>query len=395
MRKRIYLAALCLGAALAMAGCSDGRTNENDDNTTSSVSGQTESGTEADSGETADGEENDAALEELEALPLVDGEFVLEDCIRLGEYKGLELTRTVEAVTDEDVESYVNSLMTPEEVTDEGATVQEGDTVNIAYEGTQDGVAFEGGTSESADLVIGSGRFIDGFEDGLIGMKAGESRDLNLTFPEDYRSEEMQGAEVVFHVTVHTISRPPELTDAWVEENTDGAYGTADEFRQYVRENLETNRQNTAEQTLRQEAWTMIQENSEFLQLPASYVEEGEMEFESGITQEAAYSGMELEEYIENNGLTQDEYEVRREQYGRSVAQSRLLLEALQQAEGLSSENEEYQTELAALAGVYGVDSETLIDSYGQEAVDQYIMTNLILDRVLEYAVITDAQQGS
>ena len=76
---------------------------------------------------------------------------------------GLELTRTVEAVTDEDVESYVNSLMTPEEVTDEGATVQEGDTVNIAYEGTQDGVAFEGGTSESADLVIGSGRFIDGF----------------------------------------------------------------------------------------------------------------------------------------------------------------------------------------------------------------------------------------
>ena len=226
-------------------------------------------------------------------------------------------------------------------------------------------------------------------------MKAGESRDLNLTFPEDYRSEEMQGAEVVFHVTVHTISRPPELTDAWVEENTDGAYGTADEFRQYVRENLETNRQNTAEQTLRQEAWTMIQENSEFLQLPASYVEEGEMEFESGITQEAAYSGMELEEYIENNGLTQDEYEVRREQYGRSVAQSRLLLEALQQAEGLSSENEEYQTELEALAGVYGVDSETLIDSYGQEAVDQYIMTNLILDRVLEYAVITDAQQGS
>ena len=191
MRKRIYLAALCLGAALAMAGCSDGSTNENDDNTTSSVSGQTESGTEADSGETADGEENDAALEELEALPLVDGEFVLEDCIRLGEYKGLELTRTVEAVTDEDVESYVNSLMTPEEVTDEGATVQEGDTVNIAYEGTQDGVAFEGGTSESADLVIGSGRFIDGFEDGLIGMKAGESRDLNLD--EEDESPDIKG----------------------------------------------------------------------------------------------------------------------------------------------------------------------------------------------------------
>ena len=291
MRKRIYLAALCLGAALAMQAAATAVQTRTMTIQLLPFPDRRRAGRKRTAGETADGEENDAALEELEALPLVDGEFVLEDCIRLGEYKGLELTRTVEAVTDEDVESYVNSLMTPEEVTDESATVQEGDTVNIAYEGTQDGVAFEGGTSESADLVIGSGRFIDGFEDGLIGMKAGESRDLNLTFPEDYRSEEMQGAEVVFHVTVHTISRPTELTDAWVEENTDGAYGTADEFRQYVRENLETNRQNTAEQTLRQEAWTMIQENSEFLQLPASYVEEGEMEFESGITQEAAYSG--------------------------------------------------------------------------------------------------------
>lgn len=392
MKKKVYLAALCLAVTLAAAGCSRNQTEES--SASSTASGQTESGTETEDEETeATSESVSSASEEPDTTPIAEGDVSPEDCIRLGEYKGLELTRVVEPVTDEDVETYVISLIPPEEVSDENATVQEGDTVNIAYEGTRDGVAFEGGTSESDDLLIGSGRFIDGFEEGLIGMKAGESRDLNLTFPETYHSEEMRGAEVVFHVTVHTISRPGELTDEWVAENTDGAYTTADEFRQYVRENLETNRQNSASATMRQEAWAMIQEDSEFLQLPASYVEAGEEEFEDSVSQEAAYSGMELEEYIEASGLDTEEYESRKEQYGRSVAKSRLMLEALRTAEGISSEDEEYQTALESLAAMYGVDSGTLMESYGEEMVDQYIVTNLVMDRVLGYAEITDSQQ--
>lgn len=227
----------------------------------------------------------------------------------------------------------------------------------------------------------------------MIGMKAGESRDLDLTFPEDYQTEEMQGAEVVFHVTVHTISRAPELTDAWVEENTGGMYTTADEFRQYVRDNLETNRQNQATQAMRQEAWAMLESSSEFLQLPASYVEEGEEEFASSVTQGAENSGMELEEYLEYNEMTQEDYETSKEQYGRAAAKSRLMLEALAQAEGLTKESAEYQDALEELAAMYGVDTETLIDSYGETTVDQYILTNLVTDRVLSYASITDVTE--
>ncbi len=380
MKNRKALLVLCLAAALAAAGC--GNKGKDSSEATSTSSAET-----ASSASSADS----TSTSEEDTTPLVDGDFELEDCITLCDYKGLKLTREVEAVTDEDVESYITSMMSPEVVTDASAVVEEGDTVNIDYEGTKDGVAFDGGTSTGYDLVIGSDSFIDGFEDGLIGMKAGESRDLDLTFPEDYQAEDLAGAAVVFHVTVNTISRVPDLTDAWVVANTDGEYTTAAEYRQNARENLETNNENTALQNLRQTVWTQLEENSTFKQLPSSYVEEGQTEFEDNVTQEASYYGYELEEYVENAGLTMDEYNSKKEQYGRSVAKSRLLLDALVQAEKVSTEDQEYKEALDTLAESYSMDADTLVDTYGQDTVEQYILTSLVLDRVIGYADVTDA----
>lgn len=380
MKNRKALLVLCLAAALAATGC--GNKGKDSSEATSTSSAET-----ASSASSADS----TSTSEEDTTPLVDGDFELEDCITLCDYKGLKLTREVEAVTDEDVESYITSMMSPEVVTDASAVVEEGDTVNIDYEGTKDGVAFDGGTSTGYDLVIGSDSFIDGFEDGLIGMKAGESRDLDLTFPEDYQAEDLAGAAVVFHVTVNTISRVPDLTDAWVVANTDGEYTTAAEYRQNARENLETNNENTALQNLRQTVWTQLEENSTFKQLPSSYVEEGQTEFEDNVTQEASYYGYELEEYVENAGLTMDEYNSKKEQYGRSVAKSRLLLDALVQAEKVSTEDQEYKEALDTLAESYSMDADTLVDTYGQDTVEQYILTSLVLDRVIGYADVTDA----
>ena len=378
MKKTGIFVALCLAASLFATGCGGDSKDDSKD---------------ASSGSEATENTSSVSGDDLDTTPIVEGEFVLEECITLGNYKGLKLTRDVAAVSDEDVENYIRSLMVTTEVTDPDAVVQEGDTVNLAFEGTRDGVAFEGGTSSSYDLVIGSGSFIPGFEDGMIGMKVGESRDLNLTFPETYQNEEMRGADVVFHVTVNKISRTPDLTDEWVLEYTSSEYTTVAEYRQYVRELLETNRQNTALQTMRQEAWSQVRENCSFLQLPASYVEDGKTEFENSITQEAAYSGMDLETYVQSKGLTQEEYESKKDQYGRIAAESRLMLAALQKAEGLSTEDKEYQEGLETLAQAYGVDAETLIDSFGEDTVEQYVMTSLIMDRILGYAEITDAAE--
>lgn len=141
--------------------------------------------------------------------------------VTIGEYKGLTLDNTVEAVTDDMVDGRIKEELQnkAEEVTE--GSVQNGDVVTINYVGTKDGVAFDGGTANNYELTIGSGTFIDGFEDGIIGMKKGETKDLDLTFPEEYSSEELAGQEVVFKVTLQSFKRAPELTDTWVAKNTD------------------------------------------------------------------------------------------------------------------------------------------------------------------------------
>ena len=387
MRKRLA-AILCLTVSLVFAGCSSGK----DTSDSSAVSQSQEETSVSSSGE----EDSSAdASEELKRIPVAEGEFELADCVELGKYQGLTLEKPSGEITEEDVDSYIRSFMEQETVTDPDAQAREGDTVNIAFEGTRDGEAFEGGSSDSYDLVLGSGRMIPGFEEGIIGMKIGETKDLNLTFPEDYQEESLQGAHVVFSVTVNSIRRAPEPTDAWVEEYTEGEYTTVEEYRISVREQLAANQENSARYTMQQEAWNQIAEDTVFKQLPKSYVEEGETEFDSSVEQEAAAYGMDKDAYIQAAGLSTEEYQEHKELYGRSAARSRLLLDALAEAESLTADSPEYQAEVENLANTYGMDKETLISTYGEEAVRQYAMTQAVLDRVLEAARITEAASDS
>ena len=139
----------------------------------------------------------------------------MDQYIKVGEYKGLDVQEDVQEVTDSDIDIQIQTNLSQNlvEVEDENAEVKNGDVVNIDYEGKKDGVAFDGGTAEGFDLTIGSGSFIDGFEDGLIGAKKGETRDLNLTFPENYQAEELAGQDVVFTVKINAIKTTPELTE--------------------------------------------------------------------------------------------------------------------------------------------------------------------------------------
>lgn len=389
MKKKKLAVILCLAVSLALAGCS----KKDSTAETSSVSQSQETEDSASSSEESSSSQETA--EKLMAIPVAEGSVELADCIELGKYQGIKLEKPSVEVSEEDVVSYIQSLMEQEDVTDPQAEAQEGDTVNIAFEGTRDGEAFEGGSSDSYDLVLGSGRMIPGFEEGIIGMKLGETKDLNLTFPDDYQEESLRGAEVVFQVTVNSIRRAPELTEAWVIDYTEGEYTSAEEYKAYVREQLAASRENSALYTMRQEAWSQILENSTFKQFPKSYVEEGEAEFDSGVEQEAQAYGMEKDAYIQEAGLTEEEYQERREQYGRSAAQSRLLLEALAEAEGLSEESPEYQAEVEELAGNYGMDEDELVSAYGEDVVRQYAMTQAVLDKVMEAAQITEASGDS
>lgn len=379
MKKKTAVLILCALMAAGLAACG-GSSGEN----SSSVSGES-TGTS----EVSSSSQEDAIM----SIPLAEGDdWKLEDCIVLGDYKGLRLTKTVGQVTEEEVDSYIQSQATAEEVTDENAAVQDGDTVNIDYVGKIDGREFDGGSAQGSVLVIGSDTFIDGFEDGLIGMKKGETKDLNLTFPDDYGNTDVAGKAVVFTVTLNSISRAPEQDDAWVSSYTDGKYTSMDDYRAYMKESLQEGNDEAADQQLNSDAWEQIEKTCTFLKLPKSYIEEGSEEFEKNVTSQAEQYNATLDDFITQNGLTAEEYKTRKEQYGRYTAESRLLLEALMQAEQLTDDSQEYKDALAETEKAWGMTEDALKEQYGEDTLKQYVETQMVLDKVIGYAEVTEVQ---
>ena len=379
MKKKTAVLILCALMAAGLAACG-GSSGEN----SSSVSGES-TGTST----VSSSSQEDAIM----SIPLEEGDdWKLEDCIVLGDYKGLRLTKTVGQVTEEEVDSYIQSQATAEEVTDENAAVQDGDTVNIDYVGKIDGKQFDGGSAQGSVLVIGSDTFIDGFEDGLIGMKKGETKDLNLTFPDDYGNTDVAGKAVVFTVTLNSISRAPEQDDAWVSSYTDGKYTSMNDYRAYMKESLQEGNDEAADQQLNSDAWEQIEKTCTFLKLPKSYVEEGSEEFEKNVTSQAEQYNATLDDFITQNGLTAEEYKTRKEQYGRYTAESRLLLEALMQAEQLADDSQEYKDALAETEKAWGMTEDALKEQYGEDTLKQYVETQMVLDKVIGYAEVTEVQ---
>ncbi len=207
MKKKIVALFLCVTMAAAVTGCGKGKEEK--------APGSTEAVLNTENGSDLSGSEISSASIE----------YVAKDYVKLGDYKGIDVTIDQDyEVNDDTVRDYVNNSIIAnnpflKEVDKD--TVESGDFANIDYKGTKDGEAFTGGTAEGYDLEIGSNSFIPGFEDGIIGMKVGEEKDLNLTFPEDYKNADLAGAEVVFHVKVNKIQEKEDVTyDTFSDEYT-------------------------------------------------------------------------------------------------------------------------------------------------------------------------------
>ena len=183
----------------------------------------------------------------------------------VSEYRGVKINVAAPEVTDDEVDQKIqtNLKQNPNEVEVDRAA-QDGDIVNIDYKGTKDGEAFDGGTAEGQDLTLGSGSMIDGFEDGLVGAKKGETKTLDLTFPENYREESLAGQAVVFEVTVNAVKEKQDavLDDAFVQRTSD--YQTVDEYKEGIRADLLTQKQKTAEQEMEQDVLQNVIDNSDF-----------------------------------------------------------------------------------------------------------------------------------
>ncbi len=379
MKKRWMMAAV-LGLALMAAGCSEDKNPKTTESTTETTA---ETTTESQS-ETESGGVSQLDRPDYKAL----------DYVTLGEYKGLPVTLASLAVTDEQIDSEISAALSQNdklETLTEG-TVENGDIANIDYEGVKDGVAFEGGTDKGFDLTIGSGTFIEGFEEGLVGKKVGESVDLNLTFPENYGNTDLAGQEVVFHVTINSIKRAPEFTDELAAELSDNAYSNVADYRANVKETLTAQNKTMQDNQKINDLMTQLYNNSTINDYPAELVEFQKQQYMDYYTTYAEQSDMSLEDFIQQNfGVSMDEFNTQMEETAKQGLRQELLLKAIVETEGLTLEEGEYEKRAQEYVNQMGfADIAALEEQYGQKLVE----TNMLLDKALELveenAVVTD-----
>lgn len=308
--------------------------------------------------------------------------------ITIGEYKGLTLDNTVDAITDEDVQAQIDqNLQDKAEPVSDGA--KDGDLVTVNYVGTKDGQTFDGGTANNYDFVIGEGQMFEEFENGVIGMKKGDTKEIKIDFPSDYADETLAGQEVVYKVTVQNVRRAGELTDEWVAKNTD--YTTVDEYQASVRSQLEDDAKNSAQEVLKNTAWSTVLENSEVKEYPQEDVDSAISEFKSSMELYAKQADMTLEEFIDSQGISQDDFDEQCQQYAEGKVKQNLIVQGIMDAEGLSLDDKEslqLQDELVEQMGAG--DIAELVGTYGQDYVDESIGLLRVEDFIVKNASVSE-----
>lgn len=306
---------------------------------------------------------------------------------KLGTYKGVEIASVSTAVRDEEVMQQVESILAanPEyiEVTDRAA--QNGDILNIDYVGMKDGVAFDGGTAEGYPLELGSNSFIDGFEEGLVGSRVGDELSLNLTFPENYQSEELAGQPVVFDVTVNKIEekKDAQLDDNFVQRMSD--FTTVEEFTEDVRADMVAEREQQAAIQLENEAFQAVVDASE-IEPKAEEVEEEytrQIDYYNNMLQ--AY-GMALSDYAQMYQMTEDEFKNEVRTAAEDNVKRNLVVEAIAAAEKMVVTD----ADLQAIADEYGMELSELQQQYGEEEVEVAALQYKVVRFVRDNAVVKE-----
>lgn len=330
-------------------------------------------------------------------------DFEAKDYVKAGEYKGVTVTLDQPEVTDEELDAYIDSILqsSPVQVPITDRTdVQMGDVANIDYEGKKDGVAFEGGTAKGFDLSIGSGRFIDGFEDGVVGMQVGETKDLNLTFPDPYdNNPDLAGKPVVFTVTVNSISASeiPELTDEYVAGLGLEECADVQEYREFIRGFLLDQEQTQYESDKSALAFEEVVKNAEFEKAPEGMINRMNETLIANLTQEADNYGMELAEYVALAfGGSEDGYRELLLEQSELMAQRFVLIGAIADLEGITVTEEERDAELneqlEMAARIYGYESadeyKEQLGNLDEEAYREYMLMEKVTAFISDHAVV-------
>lgn len=288
---------------------------------------------------------------------VITAEVTVKPEVKLGEYKNLTVAKQEREVTDADVEERLNqkrNQLAELVVVEEPA--KEGDTVVIDFEGFKDGVAFEGGKGENYALELGSGSFIPGFEDQLVGAKAGDDVEVKVTFPEDYQAEDLAGKEAIFKVKVHEVKEKelPELDDEFAKD-VDDEVETLDELKAKIREELTATKASQAQEAVHDEALRKAVENAEVVELPHVMVHDEVHRAMDEFLNNMQRQGISPEMYYQLTNSTEADLHKQFEQDAELRVKTNLVIEAIVKAENLEATEEEIEKEIAELAETYNM----------------------------------------
>ena len=308
------------------------------------------------------------------------------DELKITQYKGVEVEQVekTEEITDEDVENTIQSIleanMEEKEITDRA--VESGDTVNIDFTGKIDGEEFEGGSSTDYPLTIGSGMFIEGFEDSVIGHNIGDTYDWNGKFPDDYASEDYAGKDVTFTITVNSITEQelPELSDEFVKSVSEESK-TVEEYKKEIKKQLEEDAETTYNDTLSSEVWEKVLENTTVNKYPEEEVQEFCDSLISQYQAAAEYSGMEYEQFIEDNmGCSVEDFEKQVEEAAKENEKQIMVTKAIADKENIKLDDKTYEEQLTELAELYGYENADAL----KEAAEEEDLKNIVLNKLVK-----------
>ncbi len=384
--KKMTALILSLSCAFALCACSEQKPAETEaaPETTEAVS---ETAAQADGA--AGTTDIDAINKIVEGLNLTEPD-VMGSVSRLGEYTGLEIT-TSEPVqkTMQDAEDYLRDYVLPNYTEEVQDAIKDGDTANIDYEGKKDGVAFDGGTSAGYDLVIGSGSFIDGFEAGLLGHKAGETVDLNLTFPENYGNTELAGQDVVFTVKINKVTRVRELTDALAAEINDKC-ANVKELKDLTLQYLQEEEDLLEKEELYYNAVQQVIENSEIVPDEAAIEYTTNNYIISYVNSMKDY-GLDLGTLLSYYGSTYEEFRDSYDEYSIENIKQRVVLEEIAKKENLQVTDEAIEK----FAEGYGYTRDTIKDVISEKLINQLVLEELANQFIIDHSTVTYTEEAA
>lgn len=311
--------------------------------------------------------------------------------VELGQYKGIEVSKVDYNVTEEEIDAKLNELQEKaSRLVDSDKEIENGDTANIDFEGFKDGVAFEGGKAEGHNLVIGSGSFIPGFEEQLVGKKAGEEVDVNVTFPAEYHAEELAGAPVVFKVKINAVKvkELPELNDEFAQDTTE--FETLAELRADLNAKAEEEAAAKAKGEERNAVVDAVVANTE-VEVPQTMIDAQIDNSIMELNYSLQYQGFSIEQLLEMTGKSMDELREERKEEAEKSVKASLVIDAIAKAENVEVSEEEINEEVAKLAEAYNMTLEQIkeaLQANDLEDIKGQLRIRKTIDFLVENAVI-------